>query len=312
MSDAEQNILQEHIRSPSDHAMPCSLPDLLHIAPQIVQLLRHNGLSALSACSRQLRQLVQHVTLAVHLPSIDDVGLLSKYKRAQLSVVFFQNVTVNKATINNSLMDAGLQVSDVDSLVHTYIVLSKEAYHLRHNPHAMLLMLDTTQGQPHQLACSAEQTLAGMSEWTHSWQWLYVRVLVAPNKGGARGIAALLARLRHVRMLDLAMACLNRAGVEQLVDARQQFLQVLNISNNKLDADSVRLLAHSSWPRFEEIDLSNNQLDCQTLAHLFTAGWQLTVRYIAKAHSCNISLPPCCVLTCMLSVCAFQVPSGVA
>lgn len=95
------------------------------------------------------------------------------------------------------------------------------------------------------------------------------------------------------------MSSLDRAGVEQLVSARLRSLEVLNISKSNLGADSIRLLAHSSWPYLQEIDLSNNQLGSQTLAHLFTAKWQLLVR--DKVRWRIFKTPPFCSLTCMLS-----------
>lgn len=241
-----------------------SLADLLLEVPLIMEIMDDKSWSAVSACSRQLRQLVQSKTRVVHAYIPIDINLLIKHTRAGLCLIC-------QGDYHADVFGHGMLWPENDALELEAVITFTDRPH-----EAQVLMVKPTSHQREdQLACHTNH----LHQWTQRRNWTTDKVTgMQQNSTGAKEMAQLNALgLPPIRKLQIAVGHLDKAAITHLVAGNFRFLFQLNLSNNNLDAATLQLLAKGSWHHLEVLNLSGNKLDKETMSHLCANGWPLHV-----------------------------------
>lgn len=239
-----------------------------------MEMLNGTHWSALSACSRQLRQLVQSRTRAIYIPYADDHQILIKHKRPQPSLIFIDKVKVEDDQASPWQVNENLELLAIVTLWTKAFVAQ------------ILVVKPIPCLYEHQLAHQSESLLA-VNKWVHECQWERADIWDAKQGSmGAQSLAQLNAMgLQHLTKLCLANMKLDEATFKQLLTASWCDVKVLDVSYTGLNGAAVQLLVTGSWSCLECLRLDGNKLDDLSLSQLLAVGWPLQVSDIHLAFT---------------------------
>ena len=263
------SYLRRHPPAPA--LSPCTLADILHEAPRLLDFLPAECRSALLACSRQWRQLIHCTTRTVTINHTQDMLQLCKLAFPQLALVLVPDYDGDldplladlsclqqQSTLGRMQLLAGLSLSNQQNDCFSTV--------------ALIVKPATAVPQPQTLS-QAMMPVTTMS-YLQSWTRLKDLMLRQCNLDVDSIAQLTVIDWPELRLLDVAENQLGRAGVAQLAKGAWPKLEMLVLDKNNLDGAALASVVQGAWPHLQELSLSDNPIaDAAAIAVLHTASW---------------------------------------
>ena len=219
--------------------------DIIHQAPRLLEMLPQDSLKALSATNRNLRAAVHNMTTILTIEHEADIACLLKGDWPHLGLVIMRNQEYGYSSYSQLLTAKWRLLARIDLSTRCFGSVDV-VFLLQPLQHPQLLGHDKNRfyAQP-------------------------LRHLLGKDWSG----------LRRLDLTQVKSSSMGLAVVAQLSQGDWPLLTSLDLSDNKLGADSMSEVIKGNFPALESLDVSSNKLDVEAMRQLVKGDWP-TLKYL--------------------------------
>lgn len=219
--------------------------DIIHQAPRLLEMLCQDSLKALSATSRNLRAAVHDMTTVLAIKHEADIGCLLKGNWPHLSLVIMRNQEYGYSSYSQLLTTKWRLLARIDLSTRCFGSVD------------VVFLLQPLQHPQH------------VGHDKHRFYAQPLRHLLRKDWSG----------LRRLDLSEVKSSSMGLAVMAQLSQGDWPLLTSLDLSDNKLGADSMSEIITGKFPALESLDVSSNKLDVEAMRQLVKGDWP-TLKYL--------------------------------
>lgn len=283
--------------------------DIIHQAPRLLEMLPQDSLKALLATSRNLRAAVHDMTTVLTIEHEADIACLLKGDWPHLGLVIMRNQEYGYSSYSQLLTPKWRLLARLDLSTRCFGSMD------------VVFLLQPLQ-HPQLMGHDKNRFYAQPLRHLLGTDWSGLRKLdLSQVKSSSMGLAVM-AQLSQgdwplLTSLDLSDNKLGADSMSEITKRKFPALESLDVSSNKLDVEAMRQLVKGDWPTLKYLWLSINPLlNAEGIKQLASAKWSqlhdLSLSYTsvtAEMMEELVKLPLPRLKTLSLSGCGLDVPA---